>query len=275
MCGRFSLTTPVEGIRRLFGFSQIPNLPARYNIAPTQAVLTVRAAKPGKEGVVAGPGQGTEGTRDAFLARWGLIPSWAKEPSIGAKMINARAETITEKPAFRAAFRRRRCLIPADSFYEWKTINGAKQAFRITFDDGEPFAFAALWEDWLAPDGSEIESCTIVTTDAAPAIEDIHHRMPVILDQDGFETWLTGAEEAAQKLLRPYSGPRGLMSGPISNRVNNVRNDGPDLWDPVQMPEEGPGNDQSYDQTDGKVTPGKEEAADKQSKQDRGQLSLF
>lgn len=243
MCGRFSLTTPVEGIRRLFGFSQIPNLPARYNIAPTQAVLNVRASRPGKQGT-AGPerpedGSGATGARDAFLARWGLIPSWAKDPSIGAKMINARAETITEKPSFRAAFRRRRCLIPADSFYEWKTLEGGKQAFRITFDDGEPFAFAALWEDWQGADGSEIESCTIVTTDATPAIEEIHHRMPVILDSDAFETWLTGAPEAAEKLLRPYSGRRRLMSGPISNRVNNVRNDGPDLWDPVDLPADG------------------------------------
>ena len=261
MCGRFSLTTPVDGIRRLFGFSQIPNLPARYNIAPTQAVLNVRASKPGEEDL------GGEGVRDAFLARWGLIPSWAKDPSIGAKMINARAETITEKPSFRAAFRRRRCLIPADSFYEWKTIGGAKQAFRITFDDGEPFAFAALWEDWLGADGSEIESCTIVTTDAAPAIEDIHHRMPVILDPEGFETWLTGEPEKAEALLHPYDGPRRLMSGPISNRVNNVRNDGPELWDPVPLPDV----NASAEDTPAEST-GKEEPAAAPAK---GQLSLF
>ena len=269
MCGRFSLTTPVEGIRRLFGFSQIPNLPARFNIAPTQAVLNVRAAKPGQDGGPLPTSQGTDGVRDAFLARWGLIPSWAKDPAIGAKMINARAETITEKPAFRAAFRRRRCLVPADSFYEWKTIGGAKQAFRITFDDGEPFAFAALWEDWQGADGSEIESCTIVTTEAAPSIEEIHHRMPVILDRDGFETWLTGSDEAAGKLLRPYAGSRRLMSGPISNRVNNVRNDGPELWDPVRLPEEGAAG--TPPQSDGKGMADAEAPA----KADKGQLSLF
>ncbi|RVU33806.1 SOS response-associated peptidase [Hwanghaeella grinnelliae] len=269
MCGRFSLTTPVEGIRRLFGFSQIPNLPARFNIAPTQAVLNVRASNPGQAGGAMPTSQGTDGVRDAFLARWGLIPSWAKDPAIGAKMINARAETITEKPAFRAAFRRRRCLIPADSFYEWKTIAGAKQAFRITFDDGEPFAFAALWEDWQGADGSELETCTIVTTDAIPAIEEIHHRMPVILDQEGFETWLTGSDEAAQKLLRPYAGPRRLMSGPISNRVNNVRNDGPELWDPVPLPEEGTAAATTNNDASG--------AADTagSAKADKGQLSLF
>ncbi len=267
MCGRFSLTTPVEGIRRLFGFSQIPNLPARYNIAPTQAVLNVRASKPGKVGTVSPERQSGDGMRDAFLARWGLIPSWAKDPSIGAKMINARAETITEKPSFRAAFRRRRCLIPADSFYEWKTLDGGKQAFRITFDDGEPFAFAALWEDWLGADGSEIESCTIVTTEASKAIEDIHHRMPVILDPEGFETWLTGTPEDAEALLRPYAGGRRLMSGPISARVNNVRNDGPDLWDPVDLGADGD-----------KGGAPKDDAAHKPNaagKPDKGQLSLF
>ena len=268
MCGRFSLTTPVEGIRRLFGFSQIPNLPARYNIAPTQAVLNVRAAKPGKEGIAPPDGgNGGGGMRDAFLARWGLIPSWAKDPSIGAKMINARAETITEKPSFRSAFRRRRCLIPADSFYEWKTLDGGKQAFRITFDDGEPFAFAALWEDWMGADGSEIESCTIVTTDASPAIEDIHHRMPVILDPEVFEAWLTGTPEDAETLLRPYAGVRRLMSGPISNRVNNVRNDGPDLWDPVDLPAGGA----VADAPTGDAAP----KPDAPAKPDKGQLSLF
>lgn len=269
MCGRFSLTTPVEGIRRLFGFSQIPNLPARYNIAPTQAVLTVRAAKPGSAAASGGVPEGQVGARDAFLARWGLIPSWAKDPSIGAKMINARADTITEKPSFRAAFRRRRCLIPADSFYEWKTLDSGKQAYRITFADGEPFAFAALWEDWQGADGSEIESCTIVTTEAVPAIADVHHRMPVILDPDAFETWLTGAPEEAEVLMRPYAGPRHLMSGPISNLVNNVRNDGPDLWDPVDPPEAGiPAQGSGAENRTGK--PDQQPA-----KPEKGQLSLF
>lgn len=267
MCGRFSLTTPVEGIRRLFGFTQIPNLPARYNIAPTQAVLNVRAENPRKPRKETAPGVEAGPSRDAFLARWGLIPSWAKDPSIGAKMINARAETITEKPSFRAAFRRRRCLIPADSFYEWKTLEGGKQAFRITFDDGEPFAFAAVWEDWQGADGSEIESCSIVTTDAAPAIEDIHHRMPVILDPGAFETWLTGEPEAAEKLLRPYTGARRLMSGPISNRVNNVRNDGPDLWDPVDLNAQGGAGQSPSDAT--------ADGTEKETKADKGQLSLF
>ncbi len=223
MCGRFSLTTPVDGIRRLFGFSQIPNLPARYNIAPTQAILAVRAAAKGGEST----------PPDAFMVRWGLIPSWAKEPSIGARMINARSETLSEKPAFRAAFRRRRCLIPADAFYEWRSQGAPqkKQAFRIAFEDGGPFAFAGLWEDWLAPDGSEVESCTIVTTEAARPIAEIHHRMPVILDPPAFGDWLTGPEDRAAGWLRPYDGNRALVAERIVDRVNNVRNDGPELWE--------------------------------------------
>ncbi len=259
MCGRFSLTTPVEGIRRLFGFSQIPNLPARYNIAPTQAVLNVRA---GGRRDADGTDPGT--LRDAFLARWGLIPSWAKDPSIGAKMINARSETVTEKPAFKAAFRRRRCLIPADSFYEWKTEDGKKQAYRISFEDAEPFAFAALWEDWLGADGSEVESCTILTTLAAAEIEQIHHRMPVILDQEGHEAWLNGEADQVQELMRPYVGPRRLVHQKISNRVNSVRNDGPELWEPAEVTA---GPDGQQDRS--------KEVEKGHAEKGKGQLSLF
>ena len=230
MCGRYSLTTPVDGIRKLFGFDQIPNLPARYNIAPTQAVLIVRPASARADFQAARlPEPG--GPRSAVLVRWGLIPSWAKEASIGSRMINARADTVAEKPSFRTPFRRRRCLIPADSFYEWKTVNGKKQAHRISFQDQDVFAFAGLWEDWQGPDGSEVETCTIITTDAAPQISQIHHRMPVILDPQNFETWITGTPEAAQDLLQPYQGERRLVTVPISSQVNNVRNDGPELWD--------------------------------------------
>lgn len=221
MCGRFTLTTPIDGIRRLFEFSQIPNLPARYNIAPTQAVLTVRS----------GTERAAEAKRDAFMARWGLIPSWAKDASIGARMINARAETLSEKPSFKAAFKRRRCLIPADSFYEWRKEGDGKQAYRIRFADGGPFAFAGLWEDWLAADGSQVESCTIVTTTAAERISEIHHRMPVILDAEQFEGWLGNSLVTAEACLEPYSGARILEADRITDRVNNVRNDGPELWD--------------------------------------------
>ena len=191
MCGRFNLTTPTDSLRALFGFDEMPNLPPRYNIAPTQDVAVVRLA-------------GAE-RRPAFaLLRWGLIPAWAKDVSIGSRMINARAETVAEKPAFRNAFRRRRCLIPADGFYEWeKRPDGAKQPWRITLESGAPFAFAGLWEHWSGADGSEAESCTIVTTAAADSIARIHERMPVILDRADFPAWLSGTPEEAQTLLQP------------------------------------------------------------------------
>ncbi|MDJ0683564.1 MAG: SOS response-associated peptidase [Alphaproteobacteria bacterium] len=234
MCGRFSLTTPVESVRRLFGFAEIPNLPARYNIAPTQAVLAVgpsRTAPPRRSA-----GGGARESRSAFFLRWGLAPSWSKDPAAGSGLINARAETVQEKPSFRAAFRRRRCLIPADGFYEWKKVDGGpKQPYRIGFADSDVFAFAGLWESWMGPDGSEIDTGAIVTTEAAPSIADIHHRMPVILEPDAFDPWLHGDAAQAAALMGPYSGARTLVATPISTRVNSVRNDGPDLWKPVDV----------------------------------------
>ncbi len=223
MCGRFSLTTPTEGLRALFGFDELPNLPPRYNIAPTQDVAGVKLA-------------GKDGKPSFTLFRWGLIPSWAKDPSIGSRMINARAETIADKPAFRAAFRRRRCLIPADGFYEWeKRPDGGKQPWRVTLEGGIPFAFAGLWEDWLGADGSEVETCTIVTTDAAPAIAHVHHRMPVILDPSDYALWLRGTTDEATALLHPYRGK--LVSYRVSTRVNSVRNDDETLLEPATEPE--------------------------------------
>jgi putative SOS response-associated peptidase YedK len=223
MCGRYSLTTPTEGLRALFGFDELPNLPPRYNIAPTQPVAGVKLA-----------GKTPKPTFTLF--RWGLIPSWAKDPAIGSRTINARAETVAEKPAFRAPFRRRRCLIPADGFYEWEKLpDGRKQPWRITLEGGVPFAFAGLWDDWLGADGSEVESCTIVTTDAAPSIAEIHHRMPVILDPADFDMWLRGTTDEAQALLQPYRGT--LAAYRISTRVNSVRNDDEAILEPVEAPQ--------------------------------------
>ena len=222
MCGRFNLTTPTEGLRALFGFDEMPNLPPRYNIAPTQDVAVVRLA-------------GAE-RRPAFaLLRWGLIPAWAKDVSIGSRMINARAETVAEKPAFRNAFRRRRCLIPADGFYEWeKRPDGAKQPWRITLESGAPFAFAGLWEHWSGADGSEVESCAIVTAAAADSVARIHERMPVILEAADFPSWLSGTPEEAQGLLHSYRG--ALRSYTVSSRVNSVRNDDASLLEPAAAP---------------------------------------
>ena len=211
MCGRYSLTTPVEGIRRLFDFAALPNLPARYNIAPTQPAPVVR--------------RGGDGRRELALLRWGLVPSWAKDASIGSRLINARAETVADKPAFRAAFKSRRCLVVADGFYEWRKLGDGKQPYRITLADGGPFAFAGLWERWAPAAGEAIESFAIVTTDANPRLRPIHDRMPVILDPAGHETWLDGGP-AALTLLRPFPGD-ALAVHAVDRRVNNPRHDDP------------------------------------------------
>src|SRR5437899_201370 len=182
MCGRFVLTTPAEALRRIFGFIEQPNLPPRYNIAPTQDVPVIRQRRE------------PAGQRTLQMLRWGLVPSWAESLAGGAKMINARAETVMAKPAFGRAFERRRCLVPADGFYEWRPGDPAKQPYLITARDGAPLAFAGLWERWspparerelLAPDGEAarrpyIDSFTIVTTTANAALATLHPRMPVI-----------------------------------------------------------------------------------------------
>ena len=199
-----------------------PNLGARYNVAPTQDVPIVRAT-------------GTGG-RELARARWGLVPSWAKDIAIGARMINARAETVAEKPSFRAAFKSRRCLVPADGFYEWRNGPAGKQPYRITLADGEPFAFGGLWERWdKAPDGRTVESCTIITTLANDLLRPIHARMPVILDPGDYDPWLeAGAMPPAEtaRLLKPFPDHR-MKAYPVATRVNNPRNDDPECLEPL------------------------------------------
>ncbi len=215
MCGRYSLTSPVESVVQLFDLDTRPNLPPRYNIAPTQEVAVVRT-----EG----------GARSLGLMRWGLVPAWAKDPAIGQRLINARGETAADKPSFRSAFKRRRCLIPADGFYEWQARGrGPKQPYRIARPDGGPFAFAGLWEAWRDGEGDERLTCTILTTEANRALREIHARMPVILGPDDYGPWLDvdGAAPAAlQGLLEPVPED-WLAAYPVSTRVNNVKNDDP------------------------------------------------
>ena len=235
MCGRYSLTTPMEAVRQLFNFPERPNLAARVNIAPSQEVAAVRL------------GAGRVATRHLVALRWGLIPSWAKEPGIGNRMINARAETLAEKPAFRAAFRRRRCLIPADGFYEWKTERGRKQPYRITLKDGAPFAFAGLWERWEGPRGGAgggaggdgagegaVESCTIITTEAKARLQAIHHRTPVILAPEAYDLWLDPAApgDQAQALLGPAPS-EWFACFRVSPKINSPANDDPALIEPL------------------------------------------
>ncbi len=221
MCGRYSLTAPAEAVRRALGYDERPNLRPRANIAPTQEVAAVRL--------------GDDGARHFVSLRWGLIPAWAKDISAAARTINARAESVSEKPSFRGAFRHRRCLIAADGFYEWKTEGGAKQPYRIVARDGAVFAFAGLWERWeKAADGMPVESCTVVTTQANDMLRAIHHRMPVILGPADFDTWLDPRTPpaAALDLLRPCPED-WLTAYRVSRRINSAANQDLSLIEPL------------------------------------------
>lgn len=227
MCGRFSLTTPLEALRALFGFPEQSNLAPRANIAPTQEVSAVVAQA---------------GERHLTALRWGLIPSWAKERAIGAKMINARSETVGDKPAFRQAFARRRCLIPADGFYEWQAAaQGPKQPYRIEFKQRPPFAFAGLWESWRDPaSGETVKSCTILTTSATNALAWLHERMPVVLEPAAFDLWLADGFQPLPllALLKPYPATGGFYGAmttfPVSTALNKVANEGVHLANPLE-----------------------------------------
>ncbi|MCU0491165.1 MAG: SOS response-associated peptidase [Chloroflexaceae bacterium] len=222
MCGRFTLHTSGAAVARQFELAEVPELAPRYNIAPTQDVPVVRAAEPG---------------RALHMLRWGLIPSWAKDASIGVKMINARAETLAEKPAFRTALARRRCLVLADGFYEWQGSAGKKQPFYFHMDDSQPFAFAGLWERWRGPNDAVVESCTIITTEANELLRTVHDRMPVILPPESYALWLDPAMHDAGpllNLLQPFPAEE-MASQPVSPLVNRVTNDGPECIAPLQM----------------------------------------
>ena len=218
MCGRFLLYSPVDLLQRAFGFSELPNLQPRYNVAPTQTVPIIRR----KEG----------GGRELTMVRWGLVPFWAKDLKIGSQLINARAETVTSKPAFRAAFAKRRCLVPADGFYEWQKREGSKlkQPMLIRRRDAAPFAFAGLWESWRGPDG-EVQTCTIVTTEANTVLRPIHNRMPVVLEPGVYDHWLDPEQPGAELLL--HCPDEWLEAFPVSTHVNNVRNDAAELITPM------------------------------------------
>jgi putative SOS response-associated peptidase YedK len=235
MCGRYTSTSTLADLAAVFEVDEVRTepLPARYNVAPTLDVYAV--AVRGRQDREKGP------RRALGTFRWGLVPPWAKDPSVGSRMINARAETVAARPAYRSALGRRRCLIPADAFYEWqRRPGGAKHAYAIRRRDGQPMAFAGLWEVWRDPSragGQALRSCAIVTTAANEVLAPIHDRMPVILEPADWDTWLDPAHDAAtvRKLLVP--APAGFLeSYPVSSLVNNVRNDGPQLLDPIPAP---------------------------------------
>jgi putative SOS response-associated peptidase YedK len=222
MCGRFTLTDPDADLAVQFNLPEIPDLAPRYNIAPTQPVAAVRLNV-------------ESAAREMVLFHWGLIPFWAKDPGIGARMINARAETAAEKPAFRAAFKRRRCLVVADGFYEWQKQDGPKQPFFIYLHDRRPFAFAGLWEHWEGGDGSVVESCTLLTTQPNELVRPLHNRMPVILHPRDYDLWLDlEVQDAArlQPLLRPFPSAE-MEAHAVSRRVNRPENDDPAIVEPV------------------------------------------
>lgn len=218
MCGRFAFYSPAEATAALFGAAGSLDIGPRYNIAPTQDIAVIRDAETGAEG------------RELVALRWGLVPFWAKDPAIGNRMINARAETVAEKPAFRAAYRRRRCLVLADGFYEWHCEGSVKIPWYISLASEEPFAFAGLWENWRSKETDEsLQTATLVTTQANDFLAPLHHRMPVILDTDRAERWLAGDDELVATATR--DSPR-LRAWPVDRRVNNARNEGDELIEP-------------------------------------------
>ena len=259
MCGRFSLTATPEDVRALFGYIDQPNFPPRYNIAPTQPIATVRQE---------------HGDRRFALVRWGLVPSWVKDPASFTLLINARSETAASKPSFRTSMRHHRCLVPVSGFYEWRRTDDGKQPFWITPADGSVMAIAGLWETWSDPDGGEIDSGALLTVQANRDISPIHHRMPAILMPENFDDWLdTGnvmAKEASQMLV---PAPEGYLSAvPVSSRVNKVANDDPDVQRPIELgAAESQGNEQRG--TSGKRRAGAKSGAS--GKASDGQMDLF
>lgn len=218
MCGRFAFYSPAEATAALFGVTTHAELAPRYNIAPTQDIAAIRI-----------PESGTG--RELVNLRWGLVPFWAKDPAIGNRMINARAETVAEKPAFRAAYRRRRCVVLADGFYEWHREGSVKIPYYISLATGEPFAFAGLWEKWQDKDGEQtLQTATLITTAANDYLATLHDRMPVILEPDRADRWLAGDQELLETATADCPE---LRAWPVDRRVNNARNEGEDLIEPA------------------------------------------
>jgi putative SOS response-associated peptidase YedK len=249
MCGRYVITSSPEAIRALFRYPEQPNFPPRYNVAPTQPVPIVRIS---------------ERALGFALVRWGLIPGWVKDPRDFSLLINARGETISEKPAFRNAMQRRRCLFPADGFYEWKRDGDRRRPYFIRPRAGGPIAFAGLWETWMGPNGEEVDTACIVTTRANRTLAPIHDRMPLVIAPEAFDLWLAAAAvDAAAALIVP--APEGLFEAyEISTAVNRTANDSAALIEPVEA------------SAGAAATPASDAGKPKgKPKKDDGQASLF
>lgn len=232
MCGRFTLRTPGDVVADHFSLPRVPALEPRYNAAPGQALGGVRARE--------GP-EAPAGEREWVALRWGLVPGWAEDPRIGARLVNARAESAAERPAFRDAWRRRRCAIPADGFYEWRGRGRRRQPYLVEVGGGALFGLAGLWERWQGPDGARIESCCVLTTEAGPRMREIHDRMPfLLLDREALALWL--APDAPETALRPLLAPLAdarLRLRPVGERVNRVEHDDPACLAPPAPPAQG------------------------------------
>lgn len=220
MCGRFVITSPPAAIRQVFGYAEQPNFPPRFNIAPTQPVPVVIL---------------DQGARHFRLMRWGLMPAWVKDPRKFTLLINARSETVQDKPAFKNAIRRRRCLIPADGYYEWHVSADRKRPYFIYRTDRQPFGFAGLAETWVGPNGEEVDTVAIVTAPASPDLAVLHHRVPVTIAEDAFEQWLDCSSDSAEGVMALLRGPeKGEFAWhEISTRVNRVANDDAQLVLPI------------------------------------------
>ncbi len=220
MCGRYVLTADTDTIQLAFDLENVPQVhTARFNIAPSQPIAAITNEDP----------------KTLTFLKWGLIPSWSKDPKMGSKMINARSESAPEKPAFRAAFKRRRCLIPADGFFEWQKRGSSKVPMFIHMDDYSVFAFAGLWEIWYSPEGDEIRTATILTTEPNDLMKSIHDRMPVILPREHYEVWLAPGDQKAddlRPLMKPFDASR-MAAYAVSTFVNSPANDSPETIEPL------------------------------------------
>src|ERR1700748_1112282 len=220
MCGRYVIISTPEAIRALFGYAELPNFPPRYNVAPTQPIPIVRL---------------DNGKRSFALMRWGLLPSWVKDPRTFTLLINARSETVREKPAFKIAIKRRRCLIPADGYYEWHVSGDRKRPYFIHRRDGQPFGFAGLTETWIGPNGEELDTVATVTAGASPDLAELHHRVPVTIAGQDFERWLDSRGNDVESVMPLLTGPATgeFAWHEVSQRVNRVANDDAQLLLPI------------------------------------------
>lgn len=258
MCGRYILTSAPEAVRALFNYAEHPNFPPRYNIAPTQPVVVVT---------------GAAGLRSFALMRWGFLPSWVKDPADFPLLVNARAETLLDKPAFRAAIRHRRCLVPANGYYEWQAGGRGKQPFLVTPRDGGPLAFAGVFETWCGPNGEEIDTVAVITVDASPVLSALHARMPAIIARENFDAWLdckdTDVHEAARLLA---SAPDDTLDiRPVAPTVNRADREGADLIAPYELPVEPESKKKAHPPAAKRTAP----ARSGKTRRESGQGSLF